>query len=187
VLEWTPSTNTDFHHYTALRSPEREIARNWPPVAPAVDWGRTYATDRFVTDAVDASILPSDRLWHYRVMAYNERGRAIAASSVRTGQIRPHVDLGRLTAEPGDDGVITISWRPYPGVEHCFSEYRVLAGSHGGPLTTLVVVSDQSVGTLDTRALEAGVTYELRVDVVRTSTLGSFVLGETDQLTLTPP
>ena len=60
LLDWSASTNPDFHHYSALRSPDREIAPDYPPVAPAVDWGDTYTTDRFVTTAVDASILPSD-------------------------------------------------------------------------------------------------------------------------------
>ena len=96
MLDWSASTNPDFHHYSALRSPEREIARDYPPVAPAVDWGDTYTTDRFVTTAVDASILPSDTVWHYRVMAYDIRGRAIAASPVRDARLQEEADLGTL-------------------------------------------------------------------------------------------
>ena len=67
---------------------------DYPPVAPAVDWGDTYTTDRFVTTAVDASILPSDTVWHYRVMAYDVRGRAIAASPVRDARLQDEADLG---------------------------------------------------------------------------------------------
>src|SRR5262245_25512327 len=63
LLDWSPSMHPDFHHYTALRSPSRSIARNYPPLAPAVDWGDTYTTDRLVTAGVDASILPSDTIW----------------------------------------------------------------------------------------------------------------------------
>ena len=96
LLDWSASTNPDFHHYSALRSPDREIAPDYPPVAPAVDWGDTYTTDRFVTTAVDASILPSERLWYYRVMAYNAGGRAIAASSVRGARLQEPADLGSL-------------------------------------------------------------------------------------------
>lgn len=187
VLDWSPSTNADFHHYIALRSPEREIARNWPPLAPAVDWGDTYATDRFVTSAVDTSILPSSTLWHYRVMAYDVRGRAISASPVRTAQMRPQTELGELEAEAAEDGAVTLTWRPYAGPEHCFTAYRVVAGSGGGPLETLTVVSDQAAGTLATRALEPGVTYELRVEALRTTTLGVVVLGASDPLTFTAP
>ena len=73
---------------------EREIALNYPPVAPAVDWGDTYTTDRLVTSAVDASILPSDTVWHYRVMAYDLRGRAIAASPVRDARLREEAGPG---------------------------------------------------------------------------------------------
>ncbi len=96
LLDWSASTNPDFHHYSALRSPDREIAPDYPPVAPAVDWGDTYTTDRFVTTAVDASILPSARLWYYRVMAYDAGGRAIAASTVRGARLLEPADLGSL-------------------------------------------------------------------------------------------
>src|SRR6185436_5569864 len=30
VLDWSASTNPDFHHYSALRSPETEIAPDYP-------------------------------------------------------------------------------------------------------------------------------------------------------------
>lgn len=83
VLEWSPLSDAQFHHYTVLRSPSGEIATEYPPVAPAVDWGETYATDPFVTAAVDASILPSDTVWNYRAMAYDALDAPIAASGVR--------------------------------------------------------------------------------------------------------
>ena len=187
LLDWSPSTHADFHHYTALRSPEKEIPGNYPPVAPAVDWGDTYTTDRFVTAAVDASIFPSETLWYYRVMAYDARGRAIAASPVRAARLREPSGLGGLQVGAGPDGVTRLTWRMYGGEERCFSAYRVLADSGGGTLGTLTVVSDQSVASIETDALRAGTTYRLRVEAVRTSTLGSFVLGETDTVTFTVP
>ena len=38
-----------------------------------------------------------------------------------------------------------------------------------------------------TDALRSGVTYQLRVDAVRSTTLGSFVLGQTDTVSFTVP
>lgn len=187
LLDWSPSTHLDFHHYSALRSPEREIARNYPPVAPAVDWGRTYTTDRYVTAAVDASIIPSETLWYYRVMAYDARGRAVAASPVRAARLREPSGLGDLSVGAGPDGVTRMTWRTYGGEARCFSAYRILAASGGGSLDTLTVVSDRSTGTLETDALRSGATYQLKVQAVRTTTLGSFVLGETGTVTFTVP
>ena len=187
VIDWSASTNPDFHHYSALRSPEREIARNYPPVAPAVDWGDSYTTDRFVTTAVDASILPSDTVWHYRVMAYDLRGRAIAASSVEDASLEPKVDLGTLEVGTGPDDVTRMTWSAYEGEERCFSAYRILAGPNGATPDTLTVVSDQAASSIETDALRSGVTYQLRVQAVRSTTLGSFILGETDPVVFTVP
>ena len=187
LLDWSASTNPDFHHYSALRSPDREIAPDYPPVAPAVDWGDTYTTDRFVTTAVDASILPSARLWYYRVMAYNAGGRAIAASTVRGARLLEPADLGSLEVRAGPDGVTRMSWTPYAGEERCFSAYRILAGSGGASLDTFTVVTNQAASSIETDALRPGVSYQFRVQAVRSTTLGSFVLGETEIVAFTAP
>jgi hypothetical protein len=187
VLEWSPSADPDFHHYIALRSPERRISTKYPPIAPAVDWGDTYATDRFVTSAVDASILPSETPWHYRVMAYDARGRVIGASPVRIGRLRDAVNVGPLVVEAGPDETTRIGWIPYRGTGRCFSAYRVLFSIGGGPSTVLTVVSDQDARSIETAALHPGTTYQLRVQAVRTSLQGSFVLGQSDTVSYTVP
>lgn len=187
LLDWSASTNPDFHHYSALRSPDREIAPDYPPVAPAVDWGDTYTTDRFVTTAVDASILPSARLWYYRVMAYNAGGRAIAASTVRGARLLAPADLGSLEVRAGPDGVTRMSWTPYMGEERCFSAYRILAGSSGASLDTFTVVTNQAASSIETDALRPGVSYQFGVQAVRSTTLGGFVLGETEIVAFTAP
>ncbi len=186
VLDWSPSAHPRFHHYTALRSPSREIAPSYPPVAPAVDWGDTYTTDRLVTTAVDASIIPSKTVWYYRVMAYDARGRPVSASPVRAARLREPSRLGKLQVGAGPDGLTRLTWRTYGGDERCFTAYRVLAGD-GVSLDTLAVVSDQAAGTLGTDALRPGATYQLRVEAVRSTTLGSIVLGQTDTVSFTVP
>lgn len=187
VLSWSASTNPDFHHYTALRSPDRDVAPDWPPIAPAVDWGQTYATDPFVTSAVDASILPSDARWNYRVMAYDVEGRVVAASPVRPAQIHELADLGSLRVDARPDGFTRLQWRPYDGFSECFSSYRIMYGIGSTPATVLTVISDQSAAEIQTDALHAGTTYELRVQAMRSTTLGSFVVGQTKTTTFTVP
>jgi hypothetical protein len=186
VLEWSPSTAAAFHHYTALRSPSSQIAPDYPPIAPAVDWGDTYATDRFVTSAVDASILPSTTRWNYRVMAYAVDGVVVSASSVEAGRISAVEDLGPLRVS-SVEGRTRLEWEPFGGFSGCFSFYRVLFGTGGVPTTELSVVSDLNTGRLDTGALHAGTTYQLRVEAVRATTLGGFVAGQTAVATYTVP
>lgn len=186
VLEWSPSQADDFHHYTALRSPEREIKAAWPPIAPAVDWGDTYAVDRFVTSAVDATILPSDRTWFYRVIAYDLDDRVVGTSPVRRARLMPVEELDDLAAKAVDRDTTRLSWGGYGGFSGCFTGYRVLYGT-GQATTVLAVVSDQATTQLDTDALARGTTYQLQVQAVRITTLGSFVLGETDRVSYTVP
>lgn len=180
VLHWSASSHPEFHHYTALRSPQREIEPHWPPIAPAVDWGDTFATDRFVTSAADASIIPSDTTWFYRLMAYDADDVVVGSSPVRSGRLRDVADLGALEVEVADDGRAVLRWDPYDGPAACFSRYRVQFGTSGSPVTVLAIVSERDATTLVTDALHAGSAYQLRVQAVRATTLGSFVVGETE-------
>ena len=193
ALDWSPTTDPEFHHYTALRSLEPDVATDYPPIAPAVDWGDSYATDRFVTSAVDATLIPSEAIFHYRVMAYDAEGRPIAASQVR--RARPAepvdlgaVDLGAVVLDAGAKGGTRIDWGLFGGLGRCFSEYRVLVGPAGSrPSTTLTVLSDQSTTELETVGLHAGASYAVRVDAVRTTTLGSFVVARSETATYSVP
>ncbi len=187
VLRWSPSRHPDFHHYIGLRSPEREIAPEYPPIAPAVDWGDLYATDRFVTSGHDATVVPSDIEWHYLVVAYDADGRPVSRSSVASGRILPHQELGAIAAEVLPDGAVRLSWDPFDGVEGCFSAYRVLHGTEGVASTLLTTISDPEAATLETRGLHPGTTYTLRVQAVRRTTLGHFVLAESEPLTFDVP
>lgn len=180
VLHWSASTDPAFHHYTALRSPEREIEPYWPPIAPAVDWGDTYATDRFVTSGADATLIPTDTTWYYRLMAYNADGAVIGSSPVRSGQLSPVDDLGPVEVESDDDGRTRLRWDAYDGPADCFSHYRVQYGTAGTPSTVLAIVSGRETTELLTDALRAGTGYQLRVQAVRATTLGAFVVGETE-------
>ena len=188
VLEWTPTTHPNFHHYTALRSLDEDIAPNYPPIAPAVDWGETYATDPFVTSAIDASILPSSFTWHYRVMAYDILNDAVSASPVRVAHIEARDSLGAPEVTDAGAGVTRIGWQELdPDAEAgCFSHYRVLFGV-GPPMSVLTEVGDREVTAFETDALNAGTTYQLRIDAVRVTPLGSLVVGRSRTAFYTVP
>ena len=83
----------------------RRSRTDYPPIAPAVDWGETYATDPFVTSAIDASILPSSFTWHYRVMAYDILNDPVSASPVRVAHIEARDSTWARPTSPAGDGV----------------------------------------------------------------------------------
>lgn len=180
ALRWSPSADAGFHHYTALRSENRDIPPFYPPIAPAVDWGGTYATDRFVVSAVDATFEPSQPDWNYRVMSYDAQGRVVESSSVVTAQLLPVAALGPASAEPAGPRTTRLEWGAYAGLSACFTEYRILYGAADPPTTLLATVSDRRTTTLETDALRAGTTYLLRVEAIRTTALGSFVVARSE-------
>ena len=187
MLDWSASAAPDFHHYSALRSPEREIEPNWPPIAPAVDWGDTYSTDRFVTSGADTTVIRSERPWFYRVMAYDIENRVVGSSSVRAGRMDALADLGPVTAATDEDGRVRISWGAYGGFSECFSNYRITVAPAGAPPAVLAVISEQTATELVTGALHPGATVTLSVEALRTTTLGSFPIGTADSLTYVVP
>jgi hypothetical protein len=189
VVDWSPALHPEFHHYVALRSIDPVVDPAYPPIAPAVDWGDSYATDRFVTSAVDATLIPSDTDLYYRVMAYDEGDRVLSASPVRHANLTGVVDLGPLVVEPGDEaGSTRLDWRLFGGLGRCFSGYHVLIGPPGTtPGSTLTVLSDQTTSELETVGLHPGNSYAIRVRALRTTTLGDLVVGETEVAGYTVP
>jgi len=185
VLEWSPLSDAQFHHYTVLRSASEEIAPDYPPVAPAVDWGETYATDPFVTAAVDASIIPGDTVWNYRVMAYDALDAPIAASEVRQAILGPLGSLGAMDVSDEGDGSTRLAWSAFVGSPGCFSWYAVLA-SRTDPTPDAIAgsesistISSRTTNELVTRALVPGATYFLRVQAIRATPMGEFVVSQT--------
>jgi hypothetical protein len=188
ALDWSAAIAADFHHYTALRSLADEVDTAYPPIAPAVDWGDSYVTDRFVTSAVDATLIPSEAIFSYRVMAYDGNDDPVAASPVRRARPSEVADLGRLEIKAGAEGAVRLEWGAFGGQAGCFSAYRVLTGPLSvRPETILTVISDQSTTELETAGLHPGVGYAVRVEAVRTTTLGSFVVGRTEIASYTVP
>lgn len=188
ALDWSPATGPDFHHYTALRSLAADVAPDYPPIAPAVDWGDTFVTDRFVTSAVDTTLIPSEVTFSYRVMAYDAGNRPLAASPVRRTRPTEVVDLGALVVEDAGDGGALIDWRLFGGLGRCFSAYRVLTGPAGGrPSETLTVISTQRTTEIETDALRTGSGYVVQVEAVRSTTLGGFVVARTAVASYAPP
>ncbi len=189
MVDWSPALHPEFHHYTALRSIEAAVDPAYPPIAPAVDWGDSYATDRFVTSAVDATLIPSETDLFYRVMAYDEVNRVVAASPVRHANLFEVVDIGPLVIGPGTEpGSTHLDWTLFGGLGRCFSAYHVLIGPAGTtPGSTLTVLSAQSTTELETIGLHPGTSYAIRVRALRTTTLGEFVVAETEVAGYTVP
>ncbi len=189
VVDWSPATHPEFHHYIALRSIEPDVAPDYPPIAPAVDWGDSYATDRFITSAVDATLIPSQTVLYYRVMGYDAVNGVVAASTIRHTRPKEVVDLGTLVVEGGEQAASTrLDWTLFGGLGRCFTAYHVLIGPVGSsPSSTLTTVSEQSTTEVETIGLHSGASYAIQVVAMRSTTLGSFVVARSEIATYAVP
>jgi hypothetical protein len=193
VLEWSALSDAQFHHYTVLRSRLDEIAPDYPPVAPAVDWGATYATDPFVTAAVDASVVPGDTIWSYRAMAYDALDQPIAASDARQASLLPIGTLGVVTIDSADEDGTRLAWESFVGSPGCFSWYAVVASrTDASPdaingSESIATISARTTNELVTRALLPGASYFVRVQAIRATAMGEFVVAQTQTASYTVP
>jgi hypothetical protein len=189
VVDWSPAGHPEFHHYTTLRSIEPNVDPAYPPIAPAVDWGDSYATDRFITSAVDATLIPSQTVLYYRVMGYDAVNGVVAASTIRHTRPKEVVDLGTLVVEGGEQAASTrLDWTLFGGLGRCFTAYHVLIGPVGSsPSSTLTTVSEQSTTEVETIGLHSGASYAIQVVAMRSTTLGSFVVARSEIATYAVP
>lgn len=194
VLSWSMYAGAgSFNHYTTLRSTSPEIPAAYPPSGGAVDPGTTYTTRVEKTSAYDIGV-DAGVTYYYRAMAFNADDGVIAASSVASAMGKPVKALGGLGAAAVAEGT-KLTWAPYGGSAACFDYYKLVysetnpepAYLEGDPY--LAAISDQAAGSYTASAAELvpGKTYYLRVQALRSTALGTFLVAQTDVTTYLVP
>ncbi|MEO6060191.1 MAG: hypothetical protein ABIQ05_09530 [Candidatus Limnocylindria bacterium] len=194
VLSWSMYEGGGaFNHYTTLRSTSPEIPAAYPPSGGAVDPGTTYTGYAEKTSAYDIGVDPGVT-YYYRTMAFNADNGVIAVSSVASAMGKPVKALGLLGVGPVAEGT-QLTWTPYGGAADCFTYYK-LVYSETNPLPAylagdpyLAAISDQAAGTFaaSPTQLVSGTTYYLRVQALRATHAGSFLVAQTDVTTYFVP
>jgi hypothetical protein len=180
-----------FSHYLTLRSTSPEIPAAYPPSGGAVDPGTTYTEWVEKTSAYDAGV-DAGVTYYYRSMAFNAENQVIAASSVASAMGKPVKPLGTLVVGAVAEGT-QLSWTPYGGPGDCFTYYKLAyseedttpAYLEGSPY--LAAIADQAAGAFTTADLLSGHTYYIRVQAIRATNTGSFLVAETEVATYTVP
>jgi hypothetical protein len=191
LITWSKYKAGGFNHYTTLRNTVNTVPMAYPPQGGAVDFGGTYTTDVTALSAVD----PSGAIgvtYYYRTMAFNAADGVVGATAVGSATALPMASLGTLTAA-GDAGGTLFTWTPYAGHGACFTYYKLVASTtnpnpsylNGDPY--IWAGSAQADGSTVSPDLVSGQTYFLRIQVIRTSALGSFVAAQSGVTTYTVP
>ena len=193
VLDWSMYGGTAaFNHYTTLRNLTADIPLAYPPQGGAVDPGGTYTTVLAKSSAVDIGADPGVTSY-YRAMAFDAANNVIAASSVASAVAQSVGSLGALAVAAGDPGMTQLTWSIFGGPGGCFTWYKLVYSetnpdpSYLGGDSYLAAVGNQAVGSYVSAALVSGHTYYLRVQVIRATDLGAFIVAQTDVATYLVP
>ena len=187
VLDWSAYAGDWFNHYTTLRNSTNSIPKAYPPQGAAVDPGGTYTTNVGKTSAVDTGAA-AGTTYYYRTMAFKADDSVIGASSVVSAVADSIASLGSLVVAPDAVEGTDVSWAAYGGPGDCFTWYK-LVYSETNPSPSyldgdphLLIGSDQSTASYVAASsdLQSGHTYYLRVQVIRGTDLGAFVVAQSD-------
>jgi hypothetical protein len=188
VIDWSAYVGDRFSRYVTLRDTDAAIPAAYPPRGGAVEVEGASTTARGTTSAVDVGGTRGARRY-YRTLALDGEGLPLAASVARPATAWPILDLGGL-AVSGEADSLVFGWRPFRGSESCFGSYRLVYGIddpapsylEGSPL--LWSGESQAADGVDGLSLEPG-RYHFRLQVIRATELGSFVVARTDVRTFT--
>jgi hypothetical protein len=176
VLNWSRYAGSGFVRYVTLRdrSPSIPGTYNSSKVLSG-----SSTTSISTTSAVDPTVL-NGFTYFYRTLALGVGNKVLQASSVESG-LGFAQDVFNPAAVSG--GVVIWS---YDHSSSCFSEYRVLYSASSDPTagnaSGSILVTDRlqsNVAVPDASKFSSGDKIYFRVQVLRTTALGVFVVGET--------
>jgi hypothetical protein len=182
VLDWSPYEGSGFDHYLLLRAGS--------PWADGHVLDGSWSGYREKTTGYDASGGAGQTYW-YRAAAYRANGTLLARSPAVSAAAAPVASLGAVQVGPVAEGT-KVKWTPFGGSGGCFTYYKVVWSLENPQPSYLagdpaVAVTDQELNLTVLDALESGKTYYLRVQVLRATDLGSFVVAQSDVFTYPVP
>lgn len=191
VIGWSPFEDERFAKYRTLRSGSPEIPVAYPPGGGAVEVPTAKSGAVHKVTGYDASGAPG-ATYYYRTLALGHDGSVIATSEVGSAVAQPVAALGPLAVAP-DAGGTRFTWSPYGGSEGCFTYYKLAYTTDGSAPSYLegdpylLASSDQAQATHVSADLVSGTTYWFRLQVIRATDTGSFLVAETDVVSYTAP
>ncbi|MEP7082703.1 MAG: fibronectin type III domain-containing protein, partial [Chloroflexota bacterium] len=169
-------------------SPEIPVA--YPPAGGSVELGTAKSADRNATLGFDPAA--PGVTYYYRTLALDAAGAVIAAAGAGASAAAPVSAMGPLVVAPDVEGT-RFSWAPYPGSGACFTYYKLVYTLDGSPPAYLegdpylAAIGDQAAATFASADLVPGQTYTFRLQAIRATDTGSFLVAQTDTVSYTAP
>jgi len=190
VIGWSAASNPAVAKYRTLRSASSSIPVAYPPQGGAVEVG-TAKAPAGASSAFDSSSAPGVASY-YRTLALDGNGAVIATSGVGSAARQAVHGLGPLVVGP-DPGGARLTWAPFAGAGGGFTYYKLAYTLDGSPPSYpdgdpyLLASSDQAQATYVSADLVSGQTYAFRLQVIRATDTGAFLVAETDVASYTAP
>jgi hypothetical protein len=189
LLNWSPYAGAGFHQYAVLRSASAfDMPATYPPTGDISAVGKSVTTSIGLTSAFDTT-LGIGATATYRAGAWNAKGQLIGDSSGHSATRKAAATMDPFTAST-TAGVTHVSWTPYTG--ECFTTYHVTWSATNADVSYLGAhdgTADNSTKAGADANVSMGVgTWFVRVEVIETTDLGSFVVAGTavQQVTVSP-
>jgi hypothetical protein len=175
VLDWSAYVGDGFDHYVLRRA-----GAPWAD-GHVLDGGWVSHPEK--TSGYDATGAAGETYW-YRAAAYRANGTLLARSAAVPVAADARGDLGAILVGPVAEGT-KVKWTPYDGSGSCFTYYKVVWSLENPQPSYLAGDPAMAVGGQESNQtvlteLEPGKTYYLRVQVLRSTDIGSFVVAESD-------
>jgi outer membrane biosynthesis protein TonB len=190
VLDWAGYDGDGFVKSVVLRSATSTIPAAYPPQAGVAVVDGSATTDAGATDAKHATPDGSGRVY-YRTLVLGAENRVLAASAVRSAVTSGIGSMGGM--EIGPDGASTsFGWTAIDDPEACFTTYKLVwsatssAPSYLGDHDNAIPFAGEATSGASTDAIPAG-TYWFRLQAIRITSLGTFIVAQTDVVEHTVP
>jgi len=189
VVQWSPISDPRFAKYRTLRSTSPDIPVAFPPQGGAVDVVTAKSATPSASSGYDASAAPSATNY-YRTLALDGGGQVIATSGVISAAAQAVSPMGPLAVGPDPEGT-RFTWTPFAGEGACFTYYKLVYSTDGSPPNYLegdpylLASGDQTQATY--AAVVASGQYWFRLQVIRATDTGAFLVAETDITPYTVP
>ena len=185
VLDWSVPEMAGVNRITVLRGATAEIPTTWPPSDGVTKVIGATTTNLAASDGFDPTE-GSSSAW-YRAVAYTGENVAVAASPAKGVTTLGVGDLGPLDLVDGEagSGDLTFAWSPFGGSGDCFSYYKLVASIDDptpsyleGTDFALPIGEQGAIGTTISDGLASGQTYYFRLQAVRVTSLGKFIVAQ---------
>ena len=191
VLDWSGPDMAGVDHVQVLRGTSAEISAAYPPGDGVEAFDGGYSSDPSKSDGADPTG-EAGSAW-YRAVAFSGDNMAMAASSVKAVTTKAIGGLGALGAGGSTPGELTFDWTAFGGSGECFSYYKLVASADDSTPSylegaqTLAAIGEQGAAGATVSGLSSGNTFYFRLQVIRATSLGKFVVAQTDVTQHTVP